>query len=177
MPSNPKSYAGIGSRQTPQNVLSLMKRIAYELATQGWCLRSGAAQGADQAFEMGCDAIQGQKEIYIPWRGFEQRHGREIVVDRGVLPNLEEAFNLAQRMHPMWHRCSQGSKKLHTRNIYQILGRDLESPVRVVICWTKKGKREGGTGQALRLADAMGIEIHDLGLPSVLADYEQHFKD
>lgn len=174
MASNPNSYAGIGSRETPEPVLTLMSRIAYDLAQRNWCLRSGAAQGADKAFEHGCNAAGGQKEIYIPWTGFDGRNQREIVLDR--LPNVQQAYNLAERMHPAWNRCSQGARKLHTRNIYQVLGRDLESPVKVVICWTKGGLGEGGTGQALRLAETLGIEIHDLGKPDVLADYERHFK-
>ena len=171
-------YAGIGSREAPEHVKQLMMKVAQSLAGQGWTLRSGAAPGADKAFEIGCDQAQGTKEIYIPWRGFDGRlNGPEIIMSNSVLPNLQEAYNLAARFHPMWHRCSKGAKKLHTRNMYQILGRDLESPVRVVICWTKNGAGKGGTGQALRLAQFLDIEIHDLGKPDVLADYEQHFKD
>lgn len=35
----------------------------------------------------------------------------------------------------------------------------------MVICWTKEGKRGGGTGQALRIAQHFYIPIFDLALP------------
>jgi predicted Rossmann fold nucleotide-binding protein DprA/Smf involved in DNA uptake len=62
-----KYYAGVGSRQTPENILHLMTRIAMRMAELGWVLRSGGAKGADYAFEKGAGD---KKEIYLPWRGF-----------------------------------------------------------------------------------------------------------
>jgi hypothetical protein len=35
-----KPYAGIGSRSTPNDILELMKEIAFRLAREGWTLRS-----------------------------------------------------------------------------------------------------------------------------------------
>jgi hypothetical protein len=62
-----QSYAGIGSRETPADVMALMGRVAARLEVLGWTLRSGAAQGADQAFEAG---VSSKKEIFLPWKGF-----------------------------------------------------------------------------------------------------------
>ena len=39
-------YSGIGSRETPEHILNIMHHIGAYLATQGWVLRSGAANGA-----------------------------------------------------------------------------------------------------------------------------------
>ena len=44
-----KIYTGIGSRETPEEVLKDMKKLGYILAENGWSLRSGHAPGADQA--------------------------------------------------------------------------------------------------------------------------------
>ena len=63
-------YTGIGARNTPDKVLDLFTNIAKYLATKDFTLRSGAANGADSAFEKGCDISNGSKEIYLPWRGF-----------------------------------------------------------------------------------------------------------
>ena len=63
-------YAGIGSRSTPDNVLGIMEKLGIVLAKKGFILRSGGADGADKAFEKGCDLASGQKEIYLPWKGF-----------------------------------------------------------------------------------------------------------
>lgn len=48
------TYAGIGSRNTPEPVLALMQRCATRLEVLGYTLRSGGANGADSSFEAGC---------------------------------------------------------------------------------------------------------------------------
>ena len=154
-----KIYAGIGSRETPRPILTLFNTIGEYLAREGYILRSGAAQGADSAFEMGCDKVQGLKEIYIPWPNFNNRFNRRI-------PDLvlkKEAFEIAQKFHPKWHVLSDAAKKLIARNTHQILGYDLNEPSNFVICYTDGGKGGGGTGQALRIAKHHKIPIWDVG--------------
>lgn len=150
------TYAGIGSRETPDNVLAYFTHLANYLGRNGWTLRSGGAPGADTAFEQGAIA----KEIFIPWNGFQQRSTREP----GVLC-IEHplAREMAEKAHPNWAACSQGARTLHTRNVYQVLGATLGIPSRFVVCWTKGGTGAGGTGQALRIARAHNIPIFDFG--------------
>lgn len=150
-----KVYAGIGSRETPVHVLATMRAVAKHLAGLGWTLRSGGADGADSAFEDGARDVGGECEIWLPWPGFNGRTST-------LLPS-PEAFTLASEHHPAWARLGRGPRALHARNGHQVLGRDLASPVDFIVCWTKDGKRGGGTGQALRLAAAQGIAIFDLG--------------
>lgn len=159
------SYAGIGSRETPNDVLRLMSLIAIHHARQGFTLRSGGAGGADLAFEAGCDRADGMREIYIPWSGFQSRlatRDSRGFVQVGVGP---KALELAQQFHPAWERCSRGARALHARNGYQVLGRQLDDPVDRVICWTRGALGGGGTGQAIRIARHHGIAIHDLADP------------
>ena|SRR5690606_27695755 len=162
-------YAGIGSRETPRDVLELMYRIGYRLASEGWTLRSGAADGADTAFERGCDAAGGKKQIFLPWRGFNRREPEHGRVFAGV---GEHALTLAAEFHPAWERCSRGARALHARNGYQVLGPRLDTPVERVICWTVGARGGGGTGQAIRIARSRGILIHDLADPAIRALYE-----
>ena len=151
-------YTGIGSRQTPINALQLMTQIAIEYSSNNYTLRSGGADGADKAFELGCDQNNGSKEIYIPWNSFNNCY-----INQGYLVvNNDEAFKIAEDAHPAWDRCSPGAKKLHTRNVYQVLGVNLNSPSEVIICWTADGKGKGGTGQAIRIAKNNNIPIIDL---------------
>lgn len=134
------TYAGIGSRETPENILQMMTEAAILLGNKGYLLRSGGAVGADRAFEAG--ALE--KEIYT------------------AADCTKTALELASRFHPAWDRCSVYAKQLHGRNALIILGKDLVSPVDFVVCWTPRGKLVGGTGQALRIANDRGIRVFNL---------------
>ena len=154
----PIYYAGIGSRQTPPEILDCMRVIGYVLAKSGLVLRSGAAEGADAAFEKGCDAAGGKKEIYLPWNAFNGK----IIDGTSILPFTKEAMELASHIHPAWANLSEGGKRLHSRNCHQVLGKDVLSLTalsRFVICWTAG---TGGTEQALRLARQYGVPIINL---------------
>jgi len=151
------TYAGIGSRSTPDNILNLMSRVAVRLEELGYTLLSGGAEGADKAFASDVS----KKEVYIPWEGFNN-------INNGIVKNSLEANSIASKYHPVWDRLSQGAKKLMARNMHQILGEDLKTPVDFVLCWTPDGaetstsSRTGGTGQAIRLAIDKGIPVFNM---------------
>jgi len=149
-------YTGIGSRKTPEQVLLLMSNIAELLGERGYTLRSGGAGGADSAFEIGCDSVGGSKEIYLPWKNFNNRNSELNVV-------CESALELASRFHPRYKYLKRPAKLLMGRNGYQVLGNDLKTPVDFVICYTPNGDGGGGTGQAIRIAKHHDIPVHDLG--------------
>lgn len=145
----PKFYAGIGSRETPPMIGARMAERAKQQAEHGYTLRSGAAYGADRAFEFGAIAGKGGLEIWLPWLGYNGHPS--------TLIPTPEAFELAAKFHPAWDACSPTAKKLHARNSHIILGADLKTPVEFVLYWTKDGGPSGGTGQGLRIAQAHGI--------------------
>lgn len=155
-------YAGIGSRETPAPVLVQMTQLACELADK-WTLRSGHAEGADMAFEEGCIAARGKKEIFLPWYGFNGAPNHHPDYLRPAA--TEDLAEFASSFHPAWNKCSDPAKLMHMRNCCQILGLYGDSAVSMVICWTPHGKRGGGTGQALRIAEHFHIPIFDLALP------------
>ena len=153
-------YTGIGSRETPANVLTNMYNIAKEMSNAGYVLRSGHADGADTAFEQGCISVKGKMEIFLPWNGFNYT----TISEQYIVPSFtKELEQLAASFHPAWNRCSQGAKKLHMRNVCQILGKDLKTPTNLVICYTHNGTGQGGTGQAIRIAKHYKIPVYDLG--------------
>jgi hypothetical protein len=53
-------------------------------------------------------------------------------------------------------------QSLLTRNMHQVLGHDLKTPVEFVICWTPGGKDKGGTAYAIRLARDFAIPVFNL---------------
>lgn len=152
-------YAGIGSRSTPQSVLVSMHGIAVELARKhNMTLRSGGADGADKAFEAGCNRAGGTKEIYLPWAGFNHHPGGRGVYDGPT----HDAYDMAAEFHPAWQNCSRGAMAMHARNCHQVLGWDLRTPASFIICWTPGARLQGGTAQALRIAQAHHIPIYNL---------------
>lgn len=156
------AYAGIGSRETPLDVQRDMTAIARALAKRGLILRSGGAGGADLAFESGT-ASDSQREIFLPWKGFN-RSASSYHPDNLPADIRARAASIAEQVHPAWERCSPAAKKLHTRNVYQVLGQTLGQPVACVICWTSDGKASGGTGQAIRIAQRPEYDVPVINL-------------
>lgn len=152
--NHPRAYAGIGSRSTPPEVLEIMTQAASEFSSHGLILRSGGAEGADSAFEAGAEP--GKKEIFLPWKGFNKNPSP-------LFSPLQEAFDIAAHYHPKWGSLGQSVRRLMARNVHQVLGASLNDPVLFVLCWTPRGSGEGGTGQAIRIAEAHGIPVFDMG--------------
>lgn len=150
-----KYYTGVGSRKTPKAILKLMYRIACELRELGWTLRTGDADGADAVFREGAGKL------------------RQVFTAKDATPH---ACKIAKSFHPAWERCSPYAKKLHGRNSFQVLGRNLKTPSRFVICWTPDGCldhehrsiKTGGTGTAISIASVHKIPIFNLCRPDHL---------
>ena len=80
---------------------------------------------------------------------------------------MDKAMDLASRFHPAWDKLTGPTHRLMARNAFQILGPLLDSPVLFVLCWTPSGKGQGGTGQAIRMANALDIPVFDMGKMSL----------
>lgn len=165
--SNVKHYAGVGSRETPGTVLELMTLIASQLESEGWVLRSGGADGADTAFDLGVKSPE-NKEIFLPspyFNGKSYRHPGYY--HSSELPGYREASRTVREFHPAPDRLSEYGHKLMARNAMQVLGPSLDTPSKVVVAWTKNGKITGGTGQALRIANFHNIPTFNLGVKNL----------
>lgn len=175
-----KYYTGVGSRETPEHILKFIEEVAYWLAGRGYTGRSGGAAGADSAFEKGYNRFETiydtldyiSFEAYLPWKGFSDivEDGAHIVTPN--LPNYNEAVEIASTIHPAWNRLGRGAKALHTRNVYQVLGLDLNTPSCVLFCYapTTKNRQgivtgvKGGTNTAVQLAMKHNIPIYNFYL-------------
>lgn len=138
-------YAGIGSRETPLDIIQTISSIATTLVKEGCILRSGRAPGADTAFEQAHAKID--------------RTTMELFTEKDATPRL---LLHAAQYHPNWNSCKPFARRLHARNSAIILGPELDDPVRFVICWTPGGAYVGGTAQGMRVADAHKIPIINL---------------
>jgi len=113
-------------------------------------LRSGGAIGADTAFESGAT----NKEIFKPNDA------------------TTEAIELASTVHPAWYACNDYVRKLHGRNAQIILGRELNSPVEFVICYTAD-EEHGGTSLGIKIAKKFNIPVYNLFKEEALKWVEQ----
>lgn len=148
-------FAGIGSRRTPPPMLDLMVDCGYHLCLNGWTLRSGGAEGADQAFERGARKVeQARIEVYLPWASFP----KPPHPNPHLTTPKPEAFDIAALYHPAWPYLRPPVRLLMARNVHQVLGENLDDPVRMVVCYTPDGSLDGqgpdsgGTGMALRVS-------------------------
>jgi hypothetical protein len=162
------NYAGIGSRQTPPDIIKIMEDIATLMAIDGHICNTGAARGADQAFANGANKVRGPIELFLPWGNYEAAwvatlHNKNITVfhDKTRIKAAESVH----KYHPGAAKLTQGAFKLHARNYLIIEG------CRLIICWTVGGQPTGGTGQAIRLSTALGIPVMNLGNPETLARF------
>lgn len=181
-----KEYAGIGSRKLSKKNARKFITFAFVRALSGWKVRSGAADGADTAFEVGARLAyrflseinpekypKGQynivQEIFIPWSNF---NGRKDDLKAGYSSKISKAeIDLAIKYHPAGDTLKQSLKNLMARNVLQILGREINgerSLVNEVICYTPDGAetktnyKTGGTGQAIRIANDFNIPVFNL---------------
>ena len=155
-------YAGIGSRETPPQVLNRMGRLAMILESRGWHLRTGGANGADAIFAQSVGPST--KTIYLPWNGYndlEAGQGPNEVMDTGQTRKAMEVF---YEHHPAPSKCSYGAKKLHSRNVAIILGPNQDEHARAVICWTKDGMLKGGTAMGIRIAESKNIPVFNMAM-------------
>lgn len=154
-------YAGIGSRKTPNHILSIMRSVAEYLAKKDWILHTGACTGADQAFAEGALKGRGIVNLFLPWSGYEKRwiDGLRGKVNVTVFNQNEhkDAIKSVHDFHPMAHGLKRSVLALHARN-YLIL-----DGAKFAICYTPKGKTVGGTGQAIRIMTDRRKNLFNLG--------------
>ena len=157
-------YTGVGPRQIPQDVYDRLYRLGAFLGSLGWVLRSGGADGADTAFEKGADSVGGQKEIYLPWKRFNKNPSSLFEV-------TPAAIEASLRFHPTAHLITKhGVRCIMGRNLYQVLGQTMDTPSKFLVTWTpystmdalNHGKKIGGTGQAIRIADHYRVPLYNL---------------
>lgn len=159
-----KYFTGVGSRETPPDILDLMKDIAIYLSFNNWVLRSGGAPGADTAFEEGVDCIQGPKQIFLPWKGFNGNKSPFYNIPSEAFDISREAYG--ERLDYM----KRPIKLLMARNVLQVLGHTLDEPSGLVVCWTpdgifdgsKRSRKTGGTGQAISIATRYNVPVFNL---------------
>ena len=163
--------AGIGSRQTPNPMLVVIRILAGDIAARGTGIRSGNALGADQAWEEGARRAGGRVVSFTA----APKPGSDVIAFEHLPAHVQaKAMAIASQHHQAWDRLGEYIKRLMARNACQVLGETLEDPVTGVLCWAE-GSRfsptgiadvKGGTGLAVRLAHSLQIPVLNLAVPA-----------
>lgn len=126
-------YVGIGHRDTPEEMLKIMETLGKNLAERGHTLRAGAIpKGPDAAFEKGCDAVNGLKEIYLPWPGYNMRCN----VSKGVKTHpSSEAMSIADKIDPPFSTKAEirDLKLMQARQVHLVMGWHMNQPADLII--------------------------------------------
>lgn len=159
-------YTGVGSRCTPTRFLILMTILATTLERLGYILRSGGATGADSAFSDGV-LLNSNKHIFLTKADFFDLSYYQYTENQ-----IQNArfFIFNNNIHPLWHKLSSHDKSLHTRNVFQVLGVDMDLKSKFTICWTHDAvinfddctRRTGGTATAIKISYLNNIPVFNL---------------
>lgn len=159
-------FTGVGSRVIPGNIFSLLGSIGILLRNNNWICRTGTARGSDAAFRASYETRPTNLEVYAPEDILNNKFG-----------NADLAKSIVRNYHPCYDRIqSEFSKALLARNVYQVLGSDLNTPSEIVFCYTENGEIKGGTSIVLRIAQHYGIPIVNLGNPKHLKTIIDYLK-
>lgn len=157
--------------------------------------------GAQTVMKADLEGIYG--EVYKAWHNFntnpnpllpfETESGYKlynwwdiVIEDKALISQAEE---IVSEIHPFWkaekdaiaagkplkETMSRGAKSLHTRNAFQVLGKDLKSPSEFLVCYAKVDKYgipKGGTRTAWMIAQQYGIPCFNFAIQSKEEIYE-----
>ncbi len=157
----------VGSRDTPDDVLTLMVYLGWYFTQLGVGISSGDAEGADRAFWYGSTQAEnyydGINRIYLAKEGSRGRHtseGKDFLNAQNY-ETYEEAKLLALKARGSFNGLNEWGIGMHVRNIFQVLGHSLKHPARCMFYYGiptgKTEKVKGGTNTALQLAKQSNI--------------------
>ena len=174
----------VGSRdKVPEDKLNQLYKYSVMLLAMGFTGRSGCAPGSDhQLTKAALKFNTATCELYLPWNDFEGFMDGHLLGNCLVTPafdNYAEAKKIAETLHPAWNMLSNGARMLHTRNVYQVLGKDLNTPSELVLFAApvdKYGSVKGGTATAVSLARRHGIPTFNMLKDEGLEEFETWFE-
>lgn len=153
-----KWLAIIGTREPSDRQIAAVKKIIAELDGNQWAVISGCAEGIDRlaletAYARGIETIG-----CLPWPAYNrhvQMHCNQTFdIDQLEFEERQLAYASVDDFHPAPKNLTQGARKLHARNYGIIRWADSV----LALPSTKFGG--GGTGQGIRLAQAMRKPIN-----------------
>lgn len=136
-------YVGMGEQKIPKDYRNIVIEIAKELSDRGFIMRSGGSKGTETFFEKGTKFRN--REIYLPWNGFNEKEcnsiGNYLCTDKLSRDLVNQAEELIAPHHSHWDKLNGTHKRLYIKQVFQLLGRNLDSPTNFVLYY---GNESGG---------------------------------
>lgn len=161
----PKIYTGIGARNPKIAVQEIINYISATLAKKDYILYSGGAPGCQTCFEKGCDENYGMKNIFIPWKGYNNSTSPLVSWGRKVTPTSSPLVT-------KWEQMAPEIRYIHIRNIQLLLGYNLDKPTKFVISWFPYLSYEYGT--IMKYAKHFNIPVFNIFIATDLKYFLDH---
>lgn len=175
--SEQKYYTGVGTSKAPLKHLTLFALVA-EALKEDHILRSCEENGSCSAFREG-SAYEG--EMFIPWEEYNGSFSSYITSEfDDELIKKAESICLLPEISPEYSEVEDKVKKVMVRNVFSLLGADLNSKSKFMIYYTPKGElskedcvntpeyKTGLTAHQIKIA-----EYHNI--PRFNSAKEEHF--
>lgn len=151
-------YTGLASSETPEKVRAVMWAFAEVMRQRGARLRTGAELGAREGFRAGAGPAQ---TTYIPWDFY---CGASTTLGAILTAGWEPAIMRAAMTFGDWRHLSADEKALAICAVVQLMGLDMKSPSRLVVCWVT----DETTAPAITIAKASNIPVLNMQRPDHL---------
>lgn len=155
-----KPYTVTANKEIPEHILERIKNIILELEKKNYVLRTGGMTGPEDTFEKAVSL----KEIYLPWRGFDDKESKFTFTS-------PVAKILASKYQPGFDGLKPAIQAFLTKNVRILCGTDTKSPSLFMIVWTEDGAeslkeksiKTGNSGHAIAIASEIGIPVFNFG--------------
>lgn len=158
-----KSVAIIGTKDhLDEKGFQRLYNLARRLVKAGIRVRTGGAFQSDQAAMEGAASVDpGMLDVFLPWESYNKEiipaGANTFTYDEQSCPNWTRSVD---EYHPNPGSLTRGSRALHARNYGIIM---YPAPVDFVVAHPRNATGNlGGTGQGMRIAEAMGIKIYNM---------------
>lgn len=191
-PAINRYVAIVGSRTAPEIVLEYMIRLGRTYTDLGIGVSSGDAYDCDKAGWYGAQQSRNFSNalprIYL---NKSRRNGIPIeqlpgfIDARTLVEHRDMATAMALAARGSFHGLNEFGRDLHIRNVYQIHGEDLLTPVMACILWAEPdgpNRVKGGTNTAFQIAKKAEIPLivnlyHQEGIEWAKAFLKVHERD
>jgi hypothetical protein len=166
-----KAYVGTGNKDAPPEIIGQIKRLASELETFGFTVRVSGGDGCDETFEASAKDV----ELHLPWKGFAGKQSKSTF-------NSPMAKAIARMFHPAYDGLNFRAQGFLAKNVRLVLGKDLNSYARFVLCWSEDGcesgesktSKTGFVGHTIAIASGVKIPVFNLAKPDAEKRLKQY---